>query len=182
MVVRGEARGADYGMSDTLFFHEHGAASAEYTVPTGIRLQFTIELPPGLPLLNSNGRIHYHRRAHATKLIRNIAFAAWRERCAGKALFERVHILGIVRLTSKRRADPANWYPSFKAAIDGLVDAGMVADDDSERVEGPDMRLGPVAKRQQIALVVTVLTSGERWPDFGESIQNMLNGGTDGSE
>ncbi len=47
--------------------------------------------------------------------------------------------------------DPANWYPSFKAPIDGLTDkkrkgqvlaVGVLSDDSDEHVVGPDMRLG----------------------------------------
>ena len=35
---------------------------------------------------------------------------------------------------------PANGYPTIKALIDGMTDAGVWPDDDSEHVIGPDMR------------------------------------------
>lgn len=76
-------------------------------------------------------------------------------------LFQRAHILGILRPATTRRADPANWYPSFKAAVDGLVDAGLLDDDDHTRVVGPDMRLGEKAKGSQLVLVVRGLAAGE---------------------
>ena len=38
--------------------------------------------------------------------------------------------------------DPANAYPAVKALIDGLVDAGVLPDDDAAHLDGPDMRLG----------------------------------------
>jgi crossover junction endodeoxyribonuclease RusA len=76
-------------------------------------------------------------------------------------LFQRAHILGILRPPSARRADPANWYPSFKAAVDGLVDAGLLDDDDHTRVVGPDMRLGEKIKGGQLVLVIRSLVVGE---------------------
>lgn len=39
-----------------------------------------------------------------------------------------------------RRRDPGNWYPTAKAIVDGLVDAGILIDDDHTKVVGPDMR------------------------------------------
>lgn len=38
--------------------------------------------------------------------------------------------------------DPANYYPTAKAAVDGAVKAGLVPDDDWKHVIGPDMRRG----------------------------------------
>ena len=69
-------------------------------------------------------------------------------------LFQRAHVLGILHPARDNRCDPANWYPSFKAAIDGIVDAGLLEDDDHTRVVGPDMRLGRKAKGGRIVLVV----------------------------
>ncbi|MEV5953759.1 hypothetical protein AB0M11_08270 [Streptomyces sp. NPDC051987] len=131
---------------------------------------FVIALPAGLKQINSNHRINRHDRARLTKKIRESAFEAVSEcpalmdaLAAAKPgpLFQRAHILGIVHPGSDRRADPANLYPSFKAAVDGLVDAGLFEDDDHTRVLGPDMRLGRVVKRGQLVLVVRGLEPDE---------------------
>jgi crossover junction endodeoxyribonuclease RusA len=151
----------------TLFNPERPAA----TTAAGPRpAPFVIPLAAGLKLLNSNDRIHQQARARMTKKIREAAFEAVSEcpalmtaLAAAKpgSLFQRAHILGIVHPGSNRRADPANLYPSFKAAVDGLVDAGLFDDDDHTRVVGPDMRLGRVVKKGQLVLVVSGLEPGE---------------------
>lgn len=131
---------------------------------------FTITLTAGLTLLNANDRLHHRPKADRTAEIRSRAAQAVRENrplmdvlAAAKPspLFQRVHVLGILHPDRNDRRDPANWYPSFKAAIDGLVDAGLLEDDDHTRVVGPDMRLGAKVKGGQIVLVVRSLAPGE---------------------
>ena len=131
---------------------------------------YTIALPAGLKLLNANQRMHHKPKAKLTAAIRDAAMEAVANNptlmtALAKAkpgpLFQRAHILGILRPATARRADPANWYPSFKAAVDGLVDAGLFDDDDHTRVVGPDMRLGAKVKGGQLVLVVRGLAVGE---------------------
>jgi crossover junction endodeoxyribonuclease RusA len=130
----------------------------------------TIALPRGLRLINANQRQHYRDKAKHAAAIRaaaqetvteNPTIMAALAAAKPEALFQRAHILGIYRPATARRADPANWYPSFKAAVDGLVDAGLLDDDDHEHVVGPDMRLGEKTKGGQLVLVVRPLAAGE---------------------
>lgn len=148
----------------TLFDVEVPAAPAAGPRP------YTITLPAGLPLLNANQRMHHKPKAQLTARLRDAAMEAVSEcpalmeaLAAAKPgpLFQRAHILGVLHPATARRADPANWYPSFKAAVDGLVDAGLFEDDDHTRVLGPDMRLGNVVKRGRLVLVVRALAPGE---------------------
>lgn len=131
---------------------------------------FAITLPAGLKLLNANQRLHHKPKAKLTAAIRDAAMEAVADNpvlmaALAKAkpgpLFQRAHILGILRPATARRADPANWYPSFKAAVDGLVDAGLLDDDDHTRVVGPDMRLGEKTKGGQLVVIVSGLAAGE---------------------
>lgn len=39
-----------------------------------------------------------------------------------------------------RRRDPNNWAPTGKAIVDGMVDAGLLPDDSTRHLIGPDMR------------------------------------------
>jgi len=136
----------------------------------------TIALPAGLKLLNANQRPHYRLKAKLTSTLRAAAMEAVSENAELMAalaaakpggLFARAHILGVLHPPTRRRADPANWYPSFKAAVDGIVDAGVLDDDDHTHLLGPDMRLGDVVKGGQLVLVVRELADGEQWPDLG---------------
>lgn len=146
--------------------------------PTGPR-RYTIALKPGLELLNANQRPHFHKRAAITSALRGGAMEAATEHrqlmadlAAAKPgpLLQRAHILGVLHPPTAGRRDPANWYPTFKAAVDGLVDAGLLEDDDHEHVLGPDMRLGHKVKDGQIVLHVTELALGEDWPAIPEAV------------
>jgi len=138
---------------------------------------FTLALPPGLKLLNSNQRPHHRVRADITRALRAAAMNACSENptmrdaliTAGSGpLLQRAYILGVLHPPSRRRADPANWYPSFKAAVDGVIDAGVLEDDDHTRLVGPDMRIGPIVKGGQLTLVIQELTPTQhaafQWP------------------
>lgn len=128
---------------------------------------YVLALPPGLKLLNANQRVHYRVRAEQTAAIRGAA----REACLahpqlradlatfGEApVLPHAWILGVIHPGSRRRLDPANLYPSFKAAIDGVVEAGLLEDDDHTHLLGPDMRLGDVVKGGQIVLHIYEMT------------------------
>ncbi|MGW6498575.1 hypothetical protein [Nonomuraea angiospora] len=117
---------------------------------------WTIELPTGMDLLNANQRLHWRIRSARTRLIRGEA--AWQARKAGIPQLARAHIVGEYRPPDRRRRDVANLYPSWKAAIDGLVDAAVLEDDDDTRLVGPDMRLGAVVAGGQLVLHITELS------------------------
>lgn len=122
---------------------------------------YEVRLPAGLPLLSANGREHWRPKAAATRTIRDTAHLAAKGNLAlrramlaarGGPVMERAHVLAVLHPTDRRRRDPANVYPAVKAALDGIVDAGVLADDDSTRVIGPDMRLGPTVRGSQLVL------------------------------
>lgn len=160
-------------MTATLFTPETPAPAP---AGAGPRRTHTITLPAGLRLLNANQRPHYRTKAKLTSTLRAAAMEAVSDNpelmaalAAAKPgpLFARAHILGVLHPPTRRRADPANWYPSFKAAVDGIVDAGVLDDDDHAHLLGPDMRLGDIVKGGQLVLVVRELAASEQWPDLG---------------
>lgn len=129
--------------------------------------RFTIALPVGMRLLNANQKIHHRRKAEYVKALRGAAMEACSEDPALRAalaaanpgpVMQHAYILGIVHPSTAGRFDPANWYGSFKAAIDGIVQAGVLEDDDHTHLVGPDMRPGPKIKGGQIVLVVQEIT------------------------
>lgn len=101
--------------------------------------------PENLAPLNANDRLHW-----AAKSVRT---AAWRSHAAAAAsqaeipALQRAHITAYVSLTTNRRSDAHNWYPTAKACVDGLVDAGVIPDDRDEYLLGPDMRRTHKAER-----------------------------------
>jgi len=68
---------------------------------------------------------------------------------------DRAHILAVYQPPDNRRRDPANLYPSVKAVVDGIVDAGVLDDDSAAYLGGPDMRLGQLCHRGRLVLVIT---------------------------
>ncbi|MFB7828871.1 hypothetical protein [Streptomyces hydrogenans] len=116
--------------------------------------RFRVALPPRLTLLNANERPHHHRRAEITRVLRRAAAVASRH----VPHLERAHLIGVLHPPTRGRRDPANWYPSFKAVTDGLVDQGVLDDDDHTRVLGPDMRLGHVVAGARLVLHIRALT------------------------
>lgn len=93
---------------------------------------FTVQIPAAV-WMTSNGRYHWADRARRTRVLRAMAATQCRS--------QHIHADGPVRVIAEigyrnGRADPANGYPT----IDGMTDADVWPDDDSEHVIGPDMR------------------------------------------
>jgi crossover junction endodeoxyribonuclease RusA len=108
--------------------------------------------------ITANQRLFWRTRATRTKAWRDAA--AWQARRAKLPHLDRALIVCELRFMTNRRRDPANWAPTAKAVVDGLVDAGVFDDDDASRVTGPDMRIGPKASLPSIRLYL--FPEGER--------------------
>lgn len=116
---------------------------------------------PGNEWLFANGREHRFGRARRTATLRKRAYLMARHhglpRYAG-----RVRVDFYVHTRARNRMDPANAYPTVKALVDGLTDAGVWADDDDTHLSGPVPYRGepvldlPVGFRR-ITLVITDL-------------------------
>ena len=119
---------------------------------------WTIVMPAGIELLNANDRSgHWARRQRLTAALREAA--AWLARQQRIPRLERARIVGFYEPPDRRRRDPANLYPSFKACIDGIVaDAGVLPDDDAAHLDGPDMRLGMVYPLGRLVLYIYEIT------------------------
>jgi crossover junction endodeoxyribonuclease RusA len=118
---------------------------------------WTLELPPGTLLINANQNIHWRDRAKLVKALRQTAWAiARRDKLPA---LQRAHIFYVFHPDTKgdRRRDSGNWSPSAKAAIDGMVDAGVLPDDNHTRLIGPDPRIGTPVPRSQLVLWITDL-------------------------
>lgn len=112
---------------------------------------YAVALPPRLRLLNANERLHWRTRHEITQAIVDAAIVMTRK--AKIPHLDRVTITAVLHPADSRRRDPHNWFPSIKAAIDGIVRAGGVLDDDdSEHVLDVKVLLGAPVKGSQLVL------------------------------
>lgn len=121
---------------------------------------YILVIPAPAPWVSSNHRHHWALKARHMR--------AWKERTAWAAKSARLpHIDAHVRITAtvhrdhnRGRWDVANLTDTAKAAVDGLVMAGVLTDDSNRHLTGPDMRAGePWA---DAALVLTITPSKEK--------------------
>lgn len=105
--------------------------------------------------LTANGRYHWADKAKRTKALRSktAILAKQLEPTTGT-----VHATAFVAYPRGGRVDVANSYPSIKACIDGLVDAGILEDDSHKYLIGPDMRVDTPTKTKGLHQVRIVLT------------------------
>lgn len=101
--------------------------------------EWRLEIPAPTKWLSANSRTDRRAQTADRRTWRSAAFVWARKRKLPTGL-ARVHITATCAFPNQRRRDVANWYPTIKAAVDGLVDYGLIADDDDAHLIGPDMR------------------------------------------
>ncbi|HFR3829791.1 TPA: hypothetical protein ACHWCH_001421 [Streptococcus suis] len=87
-------------------------------------------------MLNANDRMNWAQKAKITAYLRHIAFLKVSE---GKyTTYTKKRPCGLlvtIYAPTKRRMDPPNFYPTVKALIDGMTDAGIWTDDSHEVIK-----------------------------------------------
>jgi Holliday junction resolvase RusA-like endonuclease len=73
-----------------------------------------------------------------------------------------VKIQAIFHPPDNRRRDTANIYPSVKSVIDGVVDAGVIPDDNDKYVLSVEMARGENVPRGQLELIITEVGDGRK--------------------
>jgi hypothetical protein len=109
-----------------------------------------------MELLNANQRLHWAPKARITKTIRDAAHILTRQ--AKVPRLESARIVCVYEPNDQRRRDRSNWHPSAKAAVDGVVDAGVLADDSDRYLDGPHIKIGEVHPRGRLVLHITEVT------------------------
>lgn len=104
---------------------------------------FELVLPWQRPPLNHNQRLHRMAEARIKAEVREAT--AWLARSAGIPPCERITVQLHYAPGRRGTHDPMNITATSKPAIDGLVDAGVVPDDDSTHVheETPEVHFPP---------------------------------------
>jgi len=119
---------------------------------------FVLAVPRPTDWINANNRRRTHWRVDAQRTSDWRQAAAWAAKAAKLPALGPSRVVGELWVSARRRAriDPTNYSLTGKAAVDGLVDAGIWPDDNSEWVTGPDMRLGKVVMAEEEALVLLI--------------------------
>jgi len=93
-------------------------------------VRIVLPLPP--VCLSPNGQHgHWSQRATATKRYRALARKATQAECVESGPWEQATIKATFYHKTKRRRDGVNHNAMLKPAQDGIVDAGLIVDDDS---------------------------------------------------
>ena len=116
------------------------------------RQTITITVPRAL-WLTANGREHRMQAASRTRTLRTIAKLAARKLTPVPAV---EHVLIEVGYPTARRADPPNAYPTVKALIDGIVDAGILPDDDHHHIPETRFRRGTKSTKGHYQITITL--------------------------
>ena len=64
---------------------------------------------------------------------------------------ERARLVVEIAFPDRRRRDPHNYMATVKPIVDGLVDAGVLPDDDAKHLLGPDLRRHPEVTKKRLA-------------------------------
>jgi crossover junction endodeoxyribonuclease RusA len=116
------------------------AEVAQARLEAGLPVSWTI---PALgPWLTSNQRQHWRQKAQITKTWRH-GVRVMARRDGLPVGLDRLHITCHIHQTHPRKTrDPLNLSPTIKALMDGLIDHGLLPDDDAGHLLGPDIRRG----------------------------------------
>lgn len=94
----------------------------------------TFSIPDDL-WLSANDRRHWTDKAKRTRELRTLG--KFRAEWEDVPLLGTTHVAAFIGYPRNSKADPSNAFPTVKALIDGMVDAGVWPDDDSTHVIGP---------------------------------------------
>lgn len=103
---------------------------------------FTITAP--CAWINTNQREHWRPRAERTKMWRDAGHVhAVKAKLPKLGEAGKVHVFAELHFRDNRDRDAHNYMPTLKAIVDGIVtDYGLVKDDSSRYLIGPDIRIG----------------------------------------
>lgn len=101
-----------------------------------MRQEATVTLHPSL-ILNANSRLHWRKQAEIKQAL--VQFGRLQLARKMSEVQDRVTVTFHFTFPTKRRRDRANLHPTAKSLLDGIVKAGVLADDSDEFIDGPDI-------------------------------------------
>ncbi|HFI0130997.1 TPA: hypothetical protein ACGOSD_001208 [Streptococcus suis] len=87
-------------------------------------------------MLNANDRMNWARKAEITAYLRQIGrLTVPKGKYATHTKKRPCGLVVTIYAPTKRRMDPPNFYPTVKALVDGMTDAGIWTDDSHEVIK-----------------------------------------------
>ena len=127
----------------------------------------TIQVPAN-EWISANDRMHWRERANRTKRLRRRGyFEAHRN---GLLPMRRAFVTVHVQYATNRRADPANAYPTVKALVDGLVDFGVLTDDDSKHLPEMTFKRAPGRCSKGWHVITLALVEQDKTTEGGDDV------------
>lgn len=113
----------------------------------------------GNEMISANDRLDIHVKADLTAHLRKLSTGVAQETYEHIEMFsenQTCHMGIIISPPTKRRMDVPNWYPTIKALVDGLTDAGVFEDDNDNVIKSYLFLRGPVTdnKKYRIELIM----------------------------
>lgn len=121
--------------------------------PAGRTWTLILTVENGRKWLSLNDRDHYRARAVKVKAWRTHAEHA--VRAAGVPTLARATITGHIYKNRAGRYDPHNLFATLKPIIDGIVDAGTLADDDHTHLRAA-LEHGGIDRTQPPHIIITI--------------------------
>ena len=112
-------------------------------------------LKHGNQMISANDRMHFRVKSQITQFLRKLsANDKWEH-----AIYTRKNPCTItidVQPPTSRRMDAPNWYPTVKALIDGLVDSGLLSDDNNHVIKSTTFESTKLSDTENYKLVITL--------------------------
>ncbi len=131
--------------------------SYEYTFILN-RKSKNASLKKGNQMISSNDRFHPIVKSQITKYLRELGEttaldAGIKERFSPN---NPCTVTITVYAPTKRRMDAPNWYPTVKALLDGITDAGLWTDDNNDVIKVVSFKYGGLSGDKQYRLKIEI--------------------------
>lgn len=113
-------------------FHPGTSKARRWTV--------AVDVPWATEVVSMNARSHWTNTHRQIQALRARGAAVARAAQPSMPRFDKATVVVYMLFPDRRRRDIQNYHKTLKALIDGMVDAGLLPDDDSQHLFGFDVR------------------------------------------
>lgn len=112
-------------------------------------------LKHGNQMISANDRMHFRVKSQLTQFLRKLSGG----RKWGRPVYTKRNPCTItvdIQPPTSRRMDAPNWYPTIKALIDGLVDGGLLSDDNNHVIKSTTFKSTKLSDTKNYKLIITI--------------------------